>query len=80
MDTPDRILALALRVCRRPNHATTTLRATEYAILPDQTITVGGNVARETDPDAAADVTGYRDALPTRPVFSGARRSPLLIA
>jgi hypothetical protein len=79
-EIPDRITELAQRVCRAPNHTTTLLRATEYAVFVDATITVGGHVARETDPDAAADVTGYRNALPTRPVVSGARRAPLLIA
>jgi hypothetical protein len=80
IEIPDRITELARRVCRPPNHMTTTLRATEYAVFVDATITVGGHVARETDPDAAAEVTGYRNALPTRPVLSGARRAPLLIA
>jgi hypothetical protein len=51
----------------------------EYALLPGATVTVVGVVTFEPDPDAVADVTGYRKELPTRPVVSGTRRQRLLI-
>ena len=54
--------------------------AVEYAILPGTTITVVGWCTFETNPDAVAEVTGYRKELPTRPVVSGTRRQRLLIA
>jgi hypothetical protein len=51
----------------------------EYAVLPGMTVTVVGWCTFEPDPDAVADVTGYRKELPTRPVVSGTRRQRLLI-
>lgn len=51
----------------------------EYALLPGATVTVVGWCTFEPDPDAVAEVTGYRKAPPTRPVVSGTRRQRLLI-
>ena len=51
----------------------------EYAVLPGTTVTIVGWCTFEPDPDAVADVTGYRKELPTRPVVSGTRRQRLLI-
>jgi len=77
---PDPVIELALRICTlRPNHLSTQLRATEYAIAIDAEVTVQGHVAHEADPDGAAGVVGYRNALPIRPVLSGSRRRGLLI-
>jgi len=80
MDHPDQFTDLALRTCtNRPNHFTTTLRATEYAVVTGGQATVGGLVAHEADPEGAPDVVGYRTNLPSRPVLSGSRRARLLI-
>lgn len=70
---------LARCACRPPNYTTSWLRATEYALVPDQLVTVSGWCTREPDPDAREDVAGYREHLPTRPVLSGSRRAKLLI-
>lgn len=71
---------LARQVCRPMNYPLTSyLRATEYAVLPGMTVRVLGWCTFEPDPDAVADVTGYRKELPTRPVVSGTRRQRLLI-
>jgi hypothetical protein len=51
----------------------------EYAVLPGSIVTIVGWCTHEPDPDAVADVTGYRKELPTRPVVSGTRRQRLLI-
>jgi hypothetical protein len=75
----DPMLELARKVCRRPNYPTSTLRATEYLLAPGMEITVMGWCTREPDPEAAADVRGYRGQLPTRPVISGSRRTRLLV-
>lgn len=66
--------------CRRPNYpGSSLLRITQYALVPGATVTVMGFCTFEPNPDAAADVSGYRAALPTRSVVSGSRRRPLLI-
>lgn len=66
--------------CKKPNYPhSSVLRITEYAVLPGSLVTVMGFCTFEPNPDAARDVTGYRTALPTRPVISGSRRRPLLI-
>ena len=66
--------------CKKPNYpATSQLRVTEYAVLPGAVVTVMGFCTFEPNPEAVGDVTGYRTALPTRPVISGSRRRPLLI-
>lgn len=70
----------SLATCKKPNYPhTSVLRITEYAVLPGALVTVMGFCTLEPNPDAARDVTGYRTALPTRPVISGSRRRPLLI-
>jgi hypothetical protein len=67
-------------VCKKPNYPySSSLRVTEYAVLPGMEVVVRGHCVREPDPGAPADVTGYRTELPTRPVVSGTRRSPLLL-
>lgn len=74
-------LRLARSVCRRPNHPyATTLRVTEYVIPPQLEVTVKGWCTHEPDPEASESVTGYRSELPSRPVLSGTRKKPLLIA
>ena len=55
------------------------LELVERVVVPGMTVKVVGGCTREPDPDAAADVTGYRDQLPTRPVLSGSRRAPLIV-
>jgi hypothetical protein len=68
------------RVCKKPNYPmSSVLRITEYAVLPGALVTVIGFCTFEPNPDAAQEVTGYRTALPTRPVISGSRRRPILI-
>jgi hypothetical protein len=65
---------------KKPNYPMSSqLRITEYAVLPGALVTVMGFCTFEPNPDAVQDVTGYRTALPTRPVISGSRRRPLLI-
>lgn len=75
----DPALLLARTVCRRPNYPTTSsLRVTEYALVPGTVVTVKGFCTREPDP-SPEHVTGYRQALPMRPVISGARHTRLVI-
>lgn len=66
----------------RLNYPTTSgVRFHEHAIFAGAHIYVYGHAQRE--PDRArvdADVAGYRGEVPTRPVFSGTRRVPLMIA
>lgn len=76
-DTP--MSRLACSVCKRHNYATSWLRATEYVLEPDAFVTISGWCTREPDPEAAEDVTGYREQLPTRPVISGSRGAKLMI-
>ena len=64
---------------RRCNYSTSSVRMTEYTLEPDLFVTVSGWCTREPDPEAAPDVTGYREQLPTRPVISGTRTAKLLI-
>ena len=71
---------LARAVCRRPNHASSLLRATEYVLEDGATITMRGWCTREPLPAATEGVSGYREELPTRAVISGSRRTPMMIA
>jgi hypothetical protein len=64
---------------KRPNHATSSLRATEYVLDVGAFITVSGWATREPNPEASDSVSGYREQLPTRPVISGTRRAKLMI-
>ena len=76
----DAMTRLAEVACKKkPNYPTSWLRATEYIVFVGMPITVIGWCTREPDPDAAADVSGYRAQLPTRPVMSGSRRGRMLI-
>lgn len=60
---------------------TSSLRFTERILQPTADVTVWGYCQREPDRSAMnADVSGYRGAVPTRPVLSSTRRAPLLIA
>ncbi len=60
--------------------STSSLRFTERVIQPVAEVTVYGYCQREPDRAAMdADVSGYRGAVPTRPVLSSTRRAPLLI-
>ncbi|NVB77671.1 MAG: hypothetical protein HOV81_04690 [Kofleriaceae bacterium] len=71
---------LAKTACKRkPNYRTSWLRATEYIVSAGMPVTVVGWCTYEPDPDAAADVSGYRSDSPTRPVISGSRSARLLI-
>jgi hypothetical protein len=79
ISSPGRLGELARGVCKRPNHRTTLLRATEYVLEPSAYITVSGWSTREPDPEASVSVSGYREQLPTRPVISGSRSAKLLI-
>lgn len=59
---------------------TSKLRFTERVILADEPVRVYGYCSREPDRQAMdAEVSGYRGAVPTRPVLSSTRRAPLLI-
>ncbi len=64
---------------KRPNYATSWLRATVYALEPGAFVTIRGWCTREPDPEASEQVSGYREQLPTRPVLSGSRRVRMLI-
>jgi hypothetical protein len=76
----DALTRLAASACKRkPNYQTSWLRATEYIVFVGMPVTVIGWCTREPDPDAAAEVSGYRAQLPTRPVMSGTRRGRMLI-
>lgn len=61
-------------------YASSLLRATEWIVAPGMRVMVQGGCTLEPDPDAVATVQGYREAMPTRPVLSGTRHAPLLIA
>jgi hypothetical protein len=76
----DLVIAQARAVGVVFNHAGSRLRVIEYIVAPAQRVRIRGHCTREPDPTAVADVSGYREALPTRPVLSGTRRAPLLIA
>jgi hypothetical protein len=53
----------------------------EHAIFSGTRVYVFGHAQREPDRGRIdADVTGYRGDAPTRPVFSGTRKVPLLLA
>jgi hypothetical protein len=75
-------IRLARSVCKRPNYPrSSSLRVTEYVVAVDRDVTVKGYCTREPDPDAADAMAGdYRAAPPSRPVISGTRRVPMLIA
>jgi hypothetical protein len=75
-------IRLARSVCKRPNYPrSSSLRVTEYVVALERELTVKGYCTREPDPDAADAMAGdYRAAPPTRPVISGTRRVPMLIA
>jgi hypothetical protein len=70
---------LARSACKPPNHPTSWLRATEYVLEAGAFVTVSGWCTREPDPEATADVAGYREQLPSRPVLSGSRKAKLMI-
>ena len=57
-----------------------TLRYVEGVIEPGERVAVLGQAVREPDPDAAGQVTGYRDALPTRPRIGGTPAQPILVS
>lgn len=65
---------------KKPNHPGSDVRFTEYILEPGAVATASGWISRETDPEGADDVSGYREALPSRPVISGTKRERLLIA
>jgi len=74
-------IRLARSVCKRPNYPnSSSLRMTEYVVTPDMNVIVQGYCTKEPDPKGADDVTGYRADVPMRPVLSGTKRSPLLLA
>jgi hypothetical protein len=76
----DLVMAQARAAQVRFAYATSLLRATEWIVTPGMLVRVQGGCTLEPDPDAVATVQGYREGLPTRPVLSGTRRAPLLIA
>ena len=63
---------------RKPNWGASSLLMREYLFGVGDTITVQGHVTLEPNPLADEKVTGYREALPTRPVLSGTRKRRLL--
>lgn len=66
----------------RLNYPTSSgVRFHEHAILAGARAVVYGHAQREPDRGRVdADVVGYRGNAPTRPVFSGTRKIPLMIA
>jgi N-acetylglucosamine kinase-like BadF-type ATPase len=74
-----RVVPIDARIAVPAVHQEADGGAVEYAILPGAIVTIVGWCTFEPDPDAVADVTGYRKELPTRPVVSGTRRQRLLI-
>jgi hypothetical protein len=61
--------------------STSGVRFHEHAIFDGAHIYVYGHAQREPDRGRMdADVIGYRGDAPTRPVFSGTRRVPLMLA
>jgi hypothetical protein len=80
IDSTDLIQQQARAAGVRFAYPYSTLRVTERIVAPGMHVKVYGWCAREPDPGGVADVSGYREALPTRPVLSGTRRAPLLIA
>lgn len=74
-------IRLARTVCKRPNYpGSSSLRVTEYVVVPEMDVTIQGYCTHEPDPQGADDITGYRADVPLRPVLSGTKRSPLLLA
>ncbi|MFN0253583.1 MAG: hypothetical protein ACKV2T_42340 [Kofleriaceae bacterium] len=60
---------------------TSGVRFHEHAIFAGAHIYVYGHAQREPDRSRVdADVNGYRGDVPTRPVFSGTRNVPLMLA
>jgi hypothetical protein len=60
--------------------ASSTVRFREHAIIAGQRVCVFGHAQREPDPGLVdADKIGYRGDAPTRPVFSGTRKLPVMI-
>lgn len=57
-----------------------TLRYREGILERGETVAVMGRATREPDPDAAGEVTGYRDGPPTRLRFRGTRKTPLFLS
>lgn len=76
---PGELDGLARDVCKPYNYPSSMLRATFYTLQVGAFVTVRGWCTREPDPEASEDVSGYREALPTRPVISGSRRTKLMI-
>ncbi|MGE0403470.1 MAG: hypothetical protein AB7T06_42590 [Kofleriaceae bacterium] len=66
----------------RLNYPTTSgVRFREHAILAGARVYVYGHAQREPDRSRVdADEIGYRGDAPTRPVFSGTRKIPLMLA
>lgn len=57
------------------------VRFNEHVIAPGQRVYIYGHAQREPDRSRVdADFTGYRGDAPTRPVFSGTSKIPLMIA
>ena len=63
------------------NYVSSGARFSEHVILTNQRVYVYGHAQREPDRSLVdADVTGYRGDAPTRPVFWGTRKIPLMLA
>ena len=61
--------------------ASSGVRFHEHAILTGARVYVYGHAQLEPDRNRTdADFSGYRGDVPTRPVFSGTRRVPLMLA
>lgn len=72
--------ALIDRLGIKLNYPTTSwLRFSELIVAPGARLSILGGAQREPVRAQHSDDTGYRTALPTRPVFSGTRRSPLAL-
>jgi hypothetical protein len=56
------------------------LRYLEGVIEPGERVAVLGRAVREPDPGAVAQVTGYRDELPTRVRIGGTKEQPIIVS
>jgi hypothetical protein len=57
-----------------------TIRYLEAVLEPGETVVVAGQGVREPDPDAVAQVAGYREGLPTRLRLTSSATFPLYVS
>lgn len=79
-DARERAFLASRNFAHRGTFFNKALRYTEIILAPDALVAVLGTPVRDTDPDGAARVGGYRDLPPTRAHLSSTRDAPLLIS